>query len=68
MTLTLDQVMADPHVREIGALRAETRLPGPDISLPAGPLRLDGARPDAGRPAPGLGEHNAEVLAELPSG
>ena len=29
------------------------------------PFRFDGARPPLGRPAPLLGEHNAEVFAEL---
>jgi len=65
ITLELDQVAADPHVRAIGALRPEARLEGPDLTLPAGPVRLGGERPAPGRPAPRLGEHTDELLAEL---
>jgi len=52
-------------VRAIEALRTESRLPGPDLSIPAGPLRIDGDRPDPGSPAPRLGQHTDEVLAEF---
>jgi crotonobetainyl-CoA:carnitine CoA-transferase CaiB-like acyl-CoA transferase len=31
---------------------------------PASPLRFDGASGTASRPAPGLGQHTAEVLSE----
>ena len=65
ITLELDEVGEDPHVRAIEALRTESRLPGPDLSIPAGPLRIDGDRPDPGSPAPRLGQHTDEVLAEF---
>jgi crotonobetainyl-CoA:carnitine CoA-transferase CaiB-like acyl-CoA transferase len=65
ITLELDEVIRDPHVRATGAMRTETRLEGPDLTLPAGPLRFDDARPEQGRPAPRLGEHTGELLAEL---
>ncbi len=65
VTLTLEEVIADPHVRASGAMQLETRLGGPDLTLPAGPLRYDGARPEQDRPAPGLGEHTRELVAEL---
>jgi crotonobetainyl-CoA:carnitine CoA-transferase CaiB-like acyl-CoA transferase len=65
VTLTLDQVLSDPHVLDTGALLREARLPGPDLAFPAGPIRLDGERPEPGLPAPRLGEHNEEVFAEL---
>ena len=65
ITLGLDEVVRDPHVRATGAMRTETRLEGPDLTLPAGPLRFDGARPEQGRPAPRLGEHTGQLLAEL---
>lgn len=68
VTFSLEDVLEDPHVAETDALRSETRLPGPDLRLPAGPFRLDGARPDPGRRAPRLGEHTAEVLGELRAG
>jgi crotonobetainyl-CoA:carnitine CoA-transferase CaiB-like acyl-CoA transferase len=65
ITLGLDEVVRDPHVRATGALSTETRLEGPDLTLPAGPLRFDGARPEQSRPAPSLGEHTSELLTEL---
>ena len=65
ITLGLDEVIADPHVRAIGALRTESRLEGPDLTLPAGPIRFEGARPEQERPAPRLGEHTGELIAEL---
>jgi crotonobetainyl-CoA:carnitine CoA-transferase CaiB-like acyl-CoA transferase len=67
VTLGLDEVVADPHVRAIGAMRTETRLEGPDLTLPAGPIRIAGERPEQERPAPGLGEHTRELLPELPA-
>jgi crotonobetainyl-CoA:carnitine CoA-transferase CaiB-like acyl-CoA transferase len=65
LTLTLDEVMKDPHVIQTGALVSEGRHPGPTLSYPAGPIRIGGRRPRAGVQAPSLGEHNDEVLAEL---
>jgi crotonobetainyl-CoA:carnitine CoA-transferase CaiB-like acyl-CoA transferase len=35
------------------------------IRQPPGPIRIDGALPGVRRPPPRLGEHGAEVLAEL---
>jgi crotonobetainyl-CoA:carnitine CoA-transferase CaiB-like acyl-CoA transferase len=32
---------------------------------PASPIRFDGDRPALRRPAPTLGEHTAEVIAEV---
>ena len=37
---------------------------GPGL-LPASPLAFSGETPDFSRPAPGLGEHTGEILAEL---
>ena len=68
ITLGLDEVIDDPHVRAIGALRTESRLEGPDLTLPAGPIRFGGARPEQERPAPRLGEHTGELIAELRAG
>lgn len=44
--------------------RLERRYVG-EHTLGASPFRFDGARPLARRPAPTLGEHTSEVLAEL---
>jgi crotonobetainyl-CoA:carnitine CoA-transferase CaiB-like acyl-CoA transferase len=65
--MTLDDAVSDPHARAIGAFAVEDRLEGPDLTLPAGPLRIDGARPRRERPAPRLGEHTGELIAELGS-
>jgi crotonobetainyl-CoA:carnitine CoA-transferase CaiB-like acyl-CoA transferase len=60
-----DEVFADPQVKHLG-LVAKMEQPG------VGPMRMlgfpfaaAGARPDVRRPAPLLGEHTAEVLAEI---
>ena len=56
---------SDPHLRARGFwLQAERRYVGQHI-VPCAPYLLDGARPAFTRPAPTLGEHNAEVLGEL---
>lgn len=65
LTMALGEIAEDPHVTAIGALRTEARLPGPDLSLPAGPLYLDGVRPGSARAAPLLGEHTEELVTEL---
>jgi crotonobetainyl-CoA:carnitine CoA-transferase CaiB-like acyl-CoA transferase len=33
--------------------------------IPHAPIRFDGQRPTVTRPAPTLGEHSAEAIAEL---
>lgn len=58
-------LLHDAHLAERGFwLEAERRHVGRHM-LPRAPYALDGARPAFTRPAPTLGEHNAEVLAEL---
>jgi crotonobetainyl-CoA:carnitine CoA-transferase CaiB-like acyl-CoA transferase len=62
---TLDQVVEHEQVRAIGAL---AEAPHPDIdgyTVINLPLQRDGAYPSVRLPPPGLGEHTAEVLAEL---
>ena len=56
---------ADPQLNAGGFWRqAERRYVGTHI-LPKPPYALDGVAPALRMPAPTLGEHNAEVLAEL---
>jgi crotonobetainyl-CoA:carnitine CoA-transferase CaiB-like acyl-CoA transferase len=61
----IDQFMADPHVRARGII---TEVPDPDLgSLPMHPVvpRLSRTPGALRRPAPGLGEHNREILGKL---
>jgi crotonobetainyl-CoA:carnitine CoA-transferase CaiB-like acyl-CoA transferase len=65
----LDEVFADPQVQHLG-LVAEMRQPGyadhgGAVRMLGFPFRVGGASPAPRRPAPGLGEHTAEVLAEV---
>jgi crotonobetainyl-CoA:carnitine CoA-transferase CaiB-like acyl-CoA transferase len=57
---TVGEALDDPQVRHRGMV-AEV---GDRAVGPASPLRFDGASGTASRPAPGLGQHTAEVLAE----
>ena len=57
---TIGEALGDPQVRHRGMVaEVDDRAVGP-----ASPVRFDGASAIASRPAPGLGEHTAEVLAE----
>lgn len=59
----LEEVVEDPHLRARGMLR-EVEVPGMGVlPLPHSPLRFEGVDVPL-RPAPGLGEHTAEVLTE----
>ncbi len=63
--LDLDQVFADPGVQERGV---EVSVDHPTVGtwrMVGTPWRLDGARFQARRPPPRLGEHTAEVLTEV---
>jgi len=62
---TVDEVLEDPHYRERGYWReiehpvaGKLRYPGPPFRMGENPWRL-------ARPAPLLGQHNAEVYGEL---
>ncbi|SIS89935.1 CaiB/BaiF CoA transferase family protein [Phaeovulum vinaykumarii] len=57
---TLDQVFADPQVRARGMAIAPDGVPGLRL-----PFLLDGCAPGGTRRAPRLGEHDAEIRAEL---
>ncbi|HLI65877.1 MAG TPA: CoA transferase [Caulobacteraceae bacterium] len=63
--LAVHDLSADPQLTASGFwLTQERRYVGRHLT-PAPPFRYDGARPGLTRPAPVLGEHTAEVLAEL---
>jgi crotonobetainyl-CoA:carnitine CoA-transferase CaiB-like acyl-CoA transferase len=55
----------DQQLAESDYWVSQTRLYIDTHLTPAPPFRFDGARPEARMPAPVLGEHTAEVFAEL---
>jgi crotonobetainyl-CoA:carnitine CoA-transferase CaiB-like acyl-CoA transferase len=61
----MDQVAAHPQTEAAGMLREVKHPRVPDYRPTALPIRWDGERPAPSRVPPLLGEHTAEVLAEL---
>jgi crotonobetainyl-CoA:carnitine CoA-transferase CaiB-like acyl-CoA transferase len=60
----LEELHEDPQVRANGTL-LERELPGAGrVREPRPAARFDGALPQPGPPAPALGEHGEEILAE----
>lgn len=58
-------LLHDPHLVARGYwLEADRRYVGRHI-VPCAPYAMDGTRPAFLRPAPTLGEHNAEILAQI---
>jgi len=57
------EAMDDPHVRARGMVREVPTPTGP-VATVGNPLKLLGDEQPPLRPAPGLGEHTAEVLKE----
>ena len=55
----------DPHLNASGGLVPLTLPDGRGVRLPALPLSMDGERLAQRRDLPGVGEHTAEVMAEL---
>jgi crotonobetainyl-CoA:carnitine CoA-transferase CaiB-like acyl-CoA transferase len=61
---TLATIQDDPHLRAVGFFEpVEHPIEGPVTSMRV-PSRWSRTQPRAGRPAPGLGEHTRDVLAE----
>jgi len=63
--LTLDKVAAEPQTVASGMLVPTKHPRLPDYRAVGLPIRWDGERPSVARVPPLLGEHSAEVLAEL---
>ncbi|HEX6350876.1 MAG TPA: CoA transferase [Candidatus Dormibacteraeota bacterium] len=63
--LDLDQVFADPGVQARGVEVSVEHPAAGTWRMVGAPWRLDGARFQVRRPPPRLGEHTAEVLAEI---
>jgi crotonobetainyl-CoA:carnitine CoA-transferase CaiB-like acyl-CoA transferase len=57
-------VLAAAHYRERGAIAELELAPGVRAEVPTGFVELDGTRAGIRRPAPALGEHDAEVDEE----
>jgi crotonobetainyl-CoA:carnitine CoA-transferase CaiB-like acyl-CoA transferase len=62
---TLEQVFDDPQVRHNGSVVEVDHPHAGRMRQPAPPARFDRTPSAIGRPAPRLGEHTDEVLAEL---
>ena len=62
---TMDQVATEPQTEASGMLPVVKHPRLPDYRAVALPIKWDGERPPAARVPPLLGEHSAEVLAEL---
>lgn len=68
---SIPEVLADPGILARGPVTASHRDDGSSIPAPAIPVRFSRTPGSVRRPPPRLGEHSAEVLAELipaPSG
>jgi crotonobetainyl-CoA:carnitine CoA-transferase CaiB-like acyl-CoA transferase len=63
--LPTHELFPDPHLQDCGYWALQDRRYIGAHFTPQAPFRLDGERPPVVRPAPTLGEHTAEVLAEL---
>ncbi|MGH6955873.1 MAG: CaiB/BaiF CoA transferase family protein [Caulobacteraceae bacterium] len=63
--VTLDEVTNDPQAKAAGCFVATPDGFGGAFAAPATPIRFPGTEIGPRRPAPGLGEHTREVLAEV---
>lgn len=61
---SLQDILADPHLRAVGFVREESHPTEGTIRTLATPTRWSGTPPGEPAPAPRLGEHTAEVLRE----
>lgn len=62
---TMAQVFDDPEVKERDMLVTVSRPEYGEVSLPNGPWKFDGQSSEPRLPPPLLGEHTAEIRAEL---
>ena len=65
---TVPEVLADEQIRHLGTFHEQHHPTEGPLTLVRRPVLIDGTRDIASRPPPTLGEHTAEVLAELRSG
>lgn len=64
---TIDQVFADPQVKHLKPTRHVVSPQCGDLELVGQPITISGLDSDIRRPAPELGEHTDEIIAELRS-
>jgi formyl-CoA transferase len=60
-----EELFEHPHVAANGLMQTIAHPVLGGLRMPASPVRMDGARPDSGRPPPYLGQHGPEVLREI---
>src|SRR5262249_58225526 len=63
--LSLEEVLEDAQIRHNGAVLEREHPAAGRMREPRPPVRFEKTPAEAGRPAPLLGEHSDEVLAEL---
>lgn len=61
----VEELHDDPQVRANGLLEEHDHPVAGRLRMPRPPARFSGTPTNAGRPAPGLGEHTDEILVEL---
>ncbi|MGA7490385.1 MAG: CaiB/BaiF CoA-transferase family protein [Xanthobacteraceae bacterium] len=62
---SLQEVLDDPQVRHLGTFYRQDHPTEGEITAIHRPVLIDGGRDERALPAPALGEHTDEVLAEL---
>jgi crotonobetainyl-CoA:carnitine CoA-transferase CaiB-like acyl-CoA transferase len=62
---TLDEVIDDPHLREVGFFKRMTHPTEGELVMPEPPLRFADTPAAIDRLPPRLGEHGREILQEL---
>jgi len=60
----LDDLFTDPHLQAIGFFREHNHPSEGELIAPDTPYRLNGQSLPVRQPAPRLGEHTREILAE----
>ncbi len=63
--LTVDQVVADPHIRARNMMVAVDHPVAGWVTIPGNPIKMSASADTIERPAPVLGQHTDEVLAQL---
>ena len=65
MTMTVGQLVEDPHLRERGFFASSPHPTSDDVVMPGAPFRMSETPWSFDSPAPTIGQHNDGVFAEL---